>query len=81
MTPNPNPSSTTRGAADNREDRFATLTFKRDIAAPSSVLWQAWTAPAARAVWAAPRRVQSRTARTSSGTRAARRGRISDLRR
>ena len=24
------------------------------MAAPSSVLWQAWTAPAARAVWAAP---------------------------
>ncbi|MEP9351146.1 SRPBCC family protein [Xanthobacter sp. KR7-225] len=34
--------------------RFATLTFARDVAAPLSTLWQAWTAPAARAVWAAP---------------------------
>ncbi len=35
-------------------DRFAMLTFERQVAAPVSVLWQAWTAPAARAVWAAP---------------------------
>lgn len=35
-------------------DRFATLTFERAVAAPLSVLWQAWTAPAARAIWAAP---------------------------
>ena len=34
--------------------RFATLTFERQMAAPPSTLWQAWTAPAARAVWAAP---------------------------
>ncbi|PJI42089.1 SRPBCC family protein [Ferrovibrio sp.] len=34
--------------------RFATLTFERDIAAPVSALWQAWTAPAARMIWAAP---------------------------
>lgn len=34
--------------------RFATLTFEREVAAPPSVLWQAWTSPAARAVWAAP---------------------------
>tara|TARA_R110002073_G_scaffold105839_8_gene239246 strand:- start:1206 stop:2081 length:876 start_codon:yes stop_codon:yes gene_type:complete len=34
--------------------RFATLTFEREIAAPKSVLWAAWTAPAARAVWASP---------------------------
>lgn len=34
--------------------RFATLTFTRDVAAPLATLWQAWTAPAARAVWAAP---------------------------
>lgn len=54
MTLNLNPSSTTRAAPDDRRDRFATLTFQRDVAAPSSVLWQAWTAPAARAVWAAP---------------------------
>jgi uncharacterized protein YndB with AHSA1/START domain len=35
-------------------DRFATLTFERNVPAPLSVLWQAWAAPAARAVWAAP---------------------------
>lgn len=33
---------------------FATLTFERLVAAPAATLWQAWTAPAARAVWAAP---------------------------
>ncbi len=38
----------------NPEGRFATLSFAREIAAPLSVLWQAWTAPAARAVWSAP---------------------------
>ncbi len=41
-------------AADHAQGRFATLTFERDVAAPLSVLWQAWTAPAARAVWSAP---------------------------
>lgn len=35
-------------------DRFATLTFEREIAAPAAALWQAWTAPTARQVWAAP---------------------------
>lgn len=35
-------------------NRFATLTFERKVAAPVATLWQAWTAPAARAVWAAP---------------------------
>ena len=34
--------------------RFATLVFEREVAAPVDILWQAWTAPAARAVWAAP---------------------------
>jgi uncharacterized protein YndB with AHSA1/START domain len=34
--------------------QFAMLTFDRQVAAPVSVLWQAWAAPAARAVWAAP---------------------------
>ncbi|MCU0855776.1 MAG: SRPBCC domain-containing protein, partial [Rhodobacteraceae bacterium] len=34
--------------------RFATLTFDREVAAAPSVLWQAWTAPAARTVWSAP---------------------------
>ena len=40
-------------AADDTT-RFATLTFERSVAAPVSTLWEAWTAPAARAVWAAP---------------------------
>jgi uncharacterized protein YndB with AHSA1/START domain len=39
---------------DDSNGRFATLTFERNLAAPLSALWQAWTAPAARAVWAAP---------------------------
>lgn len=34
--------------------RFATLTFDRTVPAPAETLWQAWTAPAARAVWASP---------------------------
>jgi uncharacterized protein YndB with AHSA1/START domain len=34
--------------------RFATLTFERELTTPLAVLWEAWTAPAARAVWAAP---------------------------
>ena len=44
----------TRAAPDEGRSRFATLTFERDVAAPQDVLWEAWTAPAARAVWAAP---------------------------
>lgn len=39
---------------DGDISRFAMLTFARDVAAPLPVLWQAWTAPAAREVWAAP---------------------------
>ena len=35
-------------------NRFATLSFERRVDAPVSTLWQAWTAPAARAVWSAP---------------------------
>ncbi|MDP3895483.1 MAG: SRPBCC family protein [Mesorhizobium sp.] len=54
MTSNPKPSGTTVGAPSDEANRFATLTFERDVAAPVSALWQAWTAPAARAVWAAP---------------------------
>jgi uncharacterized protein YndB with AHSA1/START domain len=38
----------------DRKGCFPTLTFERDVAAPATVLWEAWTAPAARAVWAAP---------------------------
>jgi len=34
--------------------RFATLSFEREVGVPAEILWQAWTAPAARAVWAAP---------------------------
>lgn len=34
--------------------RFATLTFERNVPAPVETLWQAWTAPAARSIWAAP---------------------------
>jgi uncharacterized protein YndB with AHSA1/START domain len=34
--------------------RFATLSFEREVSAPVDILWQAWTAPAARAVWASP---------------------------
>ncbi|MEF3366323.1 SRPBCC family protein [Methylocystis sp. 9N] len=45
----------TAAARDHAEGRFATLTFERDVAAPLSVLWQVWTAPAARAVWSAPK--------------------------
>lgn len=41
-------------ARDHAQGRFATLTFEREVAAPLSVLWQTWTAPAARAVWSAP---------------------------
>ena len=34
--------------------RFATLAFERRVEAPLATLWQAWTAPAARAIWSAP---------------------------
>ncbi|MFN4140714.1 SRPBCC family protein [Aestuariivirga sp.] len=42
------------GVPDDRKNRFATLTFERDVAAPALALWEAWTAPAARAIWASP---------------------------
>lgn len=35
-------------------EAFATLGFRRWIAAPAPTVWQAWTAPAARALWASP---------------------------
>ena len=35
-------------------ERFATLSFERQVAAPVETAWAAWTAPAARAVWASP---------------------------
>ncbi len=40
--------------ATDGDDRFATLRFERIVAAPLASLWQGWTAPAARAVWASP---------------------------
>jgi uncharacterized protein YndB with AHSA1/START domain len=54
MTSTEHLGSITGAKPDSSRSSFATLTFERDVAAPSSVLWQAWTAPAARAVWAAP---------------------------
>lgn len=54
MTLSSTPSNTALAAPGNESGRFATLTFERQVAAPPTVLWQAWTAPAARAVWAAP---------------------------
>lgn len=43
-----------RAGPGHGQGGFATLTFERDVAAPAAVLWEAWTAPAARAIWAAP---------------------------
>jgi uncharacterized protein YndB with AHSA1/START domain len=34
--------------------RFAQLSFERHVAVPVATLWQAWTSPTARAVWAPP---------------------------
>ncbi|WP_454918741.1 SRPBCC family protein [Xanthobacter sediminis] len=53
MTSNFNPDRMPAARA-HAENRFSTLTFERDVAVPVSVLWQVWTAPAARAVWSAP---------------------------
>ncbi|WP_051340958.1 SRPBCC family protein [Azospirillum halopraeferens] len=54
MTRTPDSTGMAGPAPDNRNDRFATLTFEREVAVSPSVLWQVWTAPAARMVWAAP---------------------------
>ncbi len=54
MTTNPDAAGARAAAPDADAGRFALLTFERDVAAPLSALWQAWTAPAARAIWAAP---------------------------
>lgn len=43
-----------RAEPDVGRERFATLIFEREVAAPPSVLWKAWTEPGARAVWASP---------------------------
>lgn len=47
-------SSGTASPAGDSKGSFATLTFERDVAASLTALWEAWTAPAARAVWASP---------------------------
>jgi uncharacterized protein YndB with AHSA1/START domain len=39
---------------DDAVPGFATLTFERQVAAPVNSLWEAWTAPAARVLWASP---------------------------
>jgi uncharacterized protein YndB with AHSA1/START domain len=54
MNPTSLSAASTGAKSADATGRFALLTFERDVAAPASVLWQAWTAPAARAVWAAP---------------------------
>lgn len=54
MTQNLAASSMNRVEAGGGSDRFATLIFEREVAAPASALWLAWTDPAARAVWASP---------------------------
>lgn len=53
MTQTPVANLNHAAAAAGREP-FATLTFEREVAAPASVLWKAWTEPTARAVWASP---------------------------
>lgn len=40
--------------ADDTKGHFATLTFERNAAAPLAVAWEAWTAPAMRAIWSPP---------------------------
>ncbi len=54
MTQNLALDSAVRAGAEDGLNRFATLTFEREVAAPAATLWEAWTAPAARAIWAAP---------------------------
>ena len=54
MTQNLGTDSAPAAVSDEWKGRFATLTFERDVAAPLTVLWEVWTAPAARAIWAAP---------------------------
>ncbi len=54
MTRKPDTAGVAHAVADLANGPFATLTFEREVTAPSSVLWEAWTAPAVRALWAAP---------------------------
>lgn len=53
-TPTPAADGSIGAVPDAPTTRFATLAFEREVATPPAVLWEAWTAPAARAVWAAP---------------------------
>lgn len=53
MTTKPGQQSAHAGP-HQQQDRFATLSFEREIAVPLSALWQVWLSPAARAVWASP---------------------------
>lgn len=53
--PGPTPSDPDQSAvAEVSTAGVVTLSFERKVAAPVATLWQAWTAPAARAVWSAP---------------------------
>lgn len=54
MTPSSTGGGMNAAPPGERNKRFATLTFAREVAAPLPALWQAWAAPAARAIWAAP---------------------------
>jgi hypothetical protein len=54
MTQNLAADSAPHAPADAGGSRFATLVFERNVAVSPAVLWEAWTAPAARAIWAAP---------------------------
>jgi uncharacterized protein YndB with AHSA1/START domain len=54
MTQSPAAAGTIGARPGEAMNRFAKLTFEREMAAPPATLWQAWTDPAARAVWAAP---------------------------
>lgn len=52
MTPTDETQPAIPGGHKAPRHRFETLNLARDIAAPLAVLWEVWTAPAARAVWA-----------------------------
>ncbi|MFO1148665.1 MAG: SRPBCC family protein [Alsobacter sp.] len=51
MTEPSNSSGKKPAGPDAGQGCFVTLSFDREIDAPVPVLWQTWTAPAARAVW------------------------------
>ena len=66
MTQNLATDSTISAAPDDGRNRCGTLTFERDVAAPLAVLWEAWTAPAARANAKSQSRIGRLSARGSS---------------